>query len=409
MADSFKKEPQDAVKELQKIVGLLIRRDLELTKTRSLLQEALKKSDQARINLESEKNRVETIINSLNDGLIVIDAQLRVIFANPRVEIYCGMAYSEMKNRPIQDLLLHPALGDIIKLIDIELKDNYIRKEIVLKYPQERVLEVSTAPLMDRLGNILGLVIALYDISREKLMERIKTEFVSIAAHQLRTPLSAIKWIFDMLMEGDAGPLTEEQKSLLEQGFISNERMINLINDLLNIARLEEGKFVYNFSLVAPVEIIEKIIAGFLPLINRKKIILIFKKPKKMMPKIKVDIEKFQIVIQNLIDNAISYTPEGGRVTISLKPAKLYLEVAIQDTGVGIPLAQRERIFEKFFRADNAAKIQPEGSGIGLFIAKNIIEKHGGKIWFEAEEGKGTTFYFTIPYNSRQESLEITN
>jgi len=240
-------------------------------------------------------------------------------------------------------------------------------------------------------------MIILHDITREREIDRMKTEFVSIAAHQLRTPLSAIKWTLRMLLDGDVGQLSQEQAEFLEKGYRSNERMISLINDLLNVARIEEGRFLYSLTYQSLEEIIEKVIEGLSGLVKEKKLKLVFNKPKKTLPKVKVDKEKIELVIQNLLDNAIGFNNSGGQVTISVKCDKMKLEVMVQDTGVGIPRSQRKRIFAKFFRADNAIKLETEGTGLGLFICKNIIEAHGGKIWFESQEGQGTTFWFTLP------------
>ena len=226
-----------------------------------------------------------------------------------------------------------------------------------------------------------------------------KTEFVSLAAHQLRTPLSAIKWTLRMLLDGDLGKITEEQKDFIEKTYSSNERMINLINDLLDVTRIEEGRRLYKPVLTDFEPICQFVINSYKEEIEKRKLKLEFKKPEKKLPQVMLDVEKIRLVIQNLLDNAARYTPSGGQVTISLKPTKgeKEIEFSIKDTGVGIPKDQQARVFSKFFRGANVMRMATEGSGLGLFITKNIVEAHGGKIWFESEEGKGTTFYFTLP------------
>lgn len=403
----IRQEQQGRIGELKKITKALIQRDFELNQIKLLLQDALTKSDIARLELEREKNKVEAIINSLNDGLIVVDDQMKIIFANRRLEMFCGIKFQELQYKPIDVFAAHPAMGPVFRLIRMiidERAENENRKEVILSYPQERVLQVTVSYLIDQLGNVLGFIISLHDISREKLIERMKSEFVSITAHQLRTPLSAIKWVLKMILEGDEGPLSLGQKKLLEQGYESNERMIALINDLLNLTRLEEGRFLYKFSSVSLIDLISQAVINFLPMTKKSGVELIFEQPKEKVPNIEVDVEKLQLVFQNLLDNAIRYTPAGGKVTISIRPDKLYIEVAVKDTGIGIPKDKQSRIFDKFFRADNAVKLQTEGSGLGLFIAKNIIEKHGGSVWFESEESKGSAFYFRIPYDSKIET-----
>jgi len=231
------------------------------------------------------------------------------------------------------------------------------------------------------------------------MVERIKTEFVSLAAHQLRTPLSAIKWTLDMLLNGDLGEITVEQKDFIGKTYQSNERMINLINDLLDVTRIEEGKYLYRPTLTDLGTIVQFVMNSCKEEVQRKKLNLEFKKPIPKLPKIILDVEKIRLVVQNLLENAIKYTPSGGKITVSLKHLKdkKEAELQVQDTGVGIPKDQQERVFTKFFRAANVMRLDTGGSGLGLFISKNIVEAHGGRIRFESEEGKGTTFYLSLP------------
>lgn len=238
------------------------------------------------------------------------------------------------------------------------------------------------------------------DSHQEELMQRMRAELVLIIVHQLRTPLSNIKWMIKSFLDGEFGQIADAQKKALEQGYESIENMGNLIDDLLNIASLEEGKFTYKFSFVSMAGLIEKTVKKFLKETKRRGINLIFEAPEQFIPDVEIDEDRMYLVLQNLLNNAIRYTSSGGEVTISLKSDNLVLEIIVKDTGIGIPKEHQPKIFSKFFRADNAKKMQSEGSGLGLFIAKNIIEKHGGKIWFESEENKGTVFYFTIPVKS---------
>jgi len=163
------------------------------------------------------------------------------------------------------------------------------------------------------------------------------------------------------------------------------------------VARIEEGRFLYNPKIVDLEDLVHSIVKPFRRRIKKRNIKFEIRKPKEKIPKVKVDSEKIRLAIFNLIDNAIRYTKDGGRVIIRLSHSKQVVEFSISDSGIGIPKSQQARIFTKFFRGTNAVKTQTEGTGLGLFITKNIIEAHGGKIWFESKEGKGTTFYFTLP------------
>ena len=228
-------------------------------------------------------------------------------------------------------------------------------------------------------------------------LEQAKSKFVSVTTHQLRTPLSAIKWTFHMLLRESLGMITEEQRDFLQKGYDSTQRMIAIVNDLLNVASIEEGKFGYNFVLADFSGIIDEAIKEQTLLTQRKNIEINFQKPAELF-KIKIDCQKIKLALGNLLENAINYSRTGGSVKITLKrrgPSSV--EVAIKDKGIGIPKEHFLRLFSKFFRAKNAIQVHPDGSGLGLFISKNIIEKHGGKIRIESEEEKGTTVYFTLP------------
>lgn len=236
---------------------------------------------------------------------------------------------------------------------------------------------------------------------REKLIERMKTEFVSLAAHQLRTPLSAIKWALRMVLDEEDGDISPEQRELLERTYQSNEKMIDLINDLLNVARIEEGRFLYEPVAASPEEIAASVVDSLKEKAESRKIGLAFQKPISPLPLVKVDKEKINIALTNFVTNAINYTHPGGKITIKLLSDAGNVEFRVQDNGVGIPKSEQERIFTKFFRASNVVKLDTSGTGLGMFITKNIVEAHGGKIWFESEENKGTTFHFSLPINNQ--------
>lgn len=235
----------------------------------------------------------------------------------------------------------------------------------------------------------------------EKLtqLDKMKSEIISIVAHQLRTPLSAIKWTLKMLIDGDAGQVTAEQKDLLSKGFDSNERMITLINDMLEVDRLESGKLKYNFIPVQFEDLVREMIGELLPLATQKKVRIELSSPREPLPKIKVDPDKIHDVLQNLIDNAIKYTKEGGIVAVSVSMEGKDLHFAVKDNGIGIPDAEKGKIFSRFFRAINAIRTETDGSGLGLFIAESIVKRHAGKIWFESTINVGTTFHITLPFS----------
>jgi signal transduction histidine kinase len=227
-------------------------------------------------------------------------------------------------------------------------------------------------------------------------LDKIKTEFISVAAHQLRTPLAAVKWTLSLLIDEGGDNLTFEQRSLLLKGNESNERIIKLVNQMLVVTRIDSGKMQYSYSLIHIEHLISSVLLDFAGQAHVRKINLTFDQQGEL-PYVNVDAEKMRAVIQNLLENALNYTKDGGAVSISARREGEYVRVAVSDNGIGIPDIQKPAIFNKFFRANNALKVRTDGSGLGLFVARSIIERHAGLIGFESKEGVGTTFYFTIP------------
>lgn len=228
-------------------------------------------------------------------------------------------------------------------------------------------------------------------------LDRMKSEIISIVAHQLRTPLSAIKWTLKILLDKDAGEINKEQEELLGKGFESNERMITLINDMLAVDRLESGKLKYNFVPVQFEELVQDMIRSLLPLATQKNIRVEFTSPKSLLPKIKIDPDKMRDVLQNLIDNAIKYTKVDGLVLVGVAAEDDELHFWVKDNGIGIPDEEKDKIFSRFFRADNAIHTSTDGSGLGLFIAQSVIKRHAGKVWFDSVLNEGTTFHVLLP------------
>ncbi len=400
--------------ETDRIAKTLIKRDLELSETREkrekefqelekrtkeledsrrALMNILEDVEEARGMATKERDKTLAIITNFTDGLLVFDRKNKLSLVNPRAEEFFKIKGQDTIGKGVAKLLKIASLKPLMKLLARETKGIF-RKELNIR--KNLILEASTVPVMREKERLETLVI-LHNITREKAIEKMKTEFVSLAAHQLRTPLSAIKWTLRMLLDGDLGKITEEQRDLIEKTYSSNERMISLINDLLDITRIEEGRYLYKPALARVENVVQFVVNSYREEVKKRKLKLEFKKPKDKLPQSKIDVEKMRLAIQNLLDNAIRYTPAGGKVTVTIKHVKKEIEVSIKDTGIGISKDQEARTFGKFFRGANAIRMETEGSGLGLYITKNIIEAHGGKIWFESEKDKGTTFYFTLP------------
>lgn len=233
----------------------------------------------------------------------------------------------------------------------------------------------------------------------EKLqkLDEVKSNFISVIAHQLRTPLSGVKWTLSMLLNGDMGALNNEQKTFLMKSYESNTRMITLVNDMLVADGIQSGKIHYGFKHTNIINLIDNVLFDMNPQALKKNISIQYKNKFVNLPEAYIDPETMRGVLQNLLENAIKYTIKGGKIEIDVKKEENHLTISIADNGIGIPEDQQRNVFIRFFRARNAIKQETDGSGLGLYISHSIIEKNGGKIWFNSVEGQGTTFYFTVP------------
>lgn len=231
-------------------------------------------------------------------------------------------------------------------------------------------------------------------------LDQMKSDIISVVAHQLRTPLSAIKWTLKILLDEDAGKITPEQKELLTKGFDSNERMIILINDMLAVDRLESGRLKFSFVPVQFEELVQDMIRSLIELATQKNIRVDYVPPSTPLPKAKIDPDKMRDVLQNLIDNAIKYTREGGVITVGVSAEGEDIHFWVKDNGIGIPDGEKGRIFSRFFRAENAVHQETDGSGLGLYIAASVVKRHGGKLWFDSVLNEGSTFHVTFPISA---------
>lgn len=224
-----------------------------------------------------------------------------------------------------------------------------------------------------------------------------KDEFMSIASHQLRTPLTSIKGYISMILDGDLGKVSPAQQKVLKEAFESSERMVSLIGDFLNVSRLQTGKFVIDHVETNLEELVINEVENLKQAAKSRQLTLRIKRPKEKLPMLYIDEIKVRQVVMNFIDNALYYTSEEGMVTVDISQRNGYAEVRVTDTGIGVPSDEQEQLFTKFFRATNAHKRRPDGTGVGLFLAKKVIDGHGGVIIFESKENKGSTFGFRLP------------
>ena len=234
--------------------------------------------------------------------------------------------------------------------------------------------------------------------SNEKLkaLDTAKDEFITMASHQLRTPLTSVKGYLSMVLEGDTGEITNKQRYLLTSAFTSSQRMVYLIGDLLNVSRLQTGKFLIESSVVDLVDMVAGEINQLKETAKSKNLKITFSKPRNF-PLVMLDETKTRQVMMNFIDNAIYYTPQGGRIQVTLEANDKKVEFKVIDNGIGVPSSEAKNLFTKFYRAKNARKARPDGTGLGLFMAKKVIIDQGGAVIFHSKEGRGSTFGFTFP------------
>lgn len=283
------------------------------------------------------------------------------------------------------------------------IKDSRSEIDAKVKEQTQEIVETGNQLQNQR----LAILNVLEDVEKDREIDKMKTEFISLASHQLRTPLSAMKWFLEMLLGGDVGKLTKEQQEQVENINQSNERMISLVNALLNVSRIESGRLSIEPKPTHICNLAKQTITELKTQANGKTINLdCTLSPKECT--LNIDPKLISEVFQNLISNSIKYTTGKGKVLISIKKDKDQIVSTITDWGLGIPKDQQPRIFEKFFRADNVLKLETDGTGLGLYLVKKIIEASGGKIGFNSVATKGTTFWFTIPVSgSKAHSGEV--
>ncbi len=357
--------------------------------------------------VEEEKLRTETLLSSIGDGVIAVDAQAKITYVNQAAEKLLGWTNHELATRSIfEAIVVKDKRGEKVPRLQrpfsVAMKSkktvftgtsdsyNYVRHDGSLL-----PVAISVAPIIDD-GVTVGAINVFHNISHEIEVDRMKTEFISLASHQLRTPLSAMKWTAEMLISGDGGMLNSEQREFVTNIYQSNEKMIALVNSLLNISRIESGRIIIDPKPTNLQPLIDGIVKDFKNMLAKRQQKLEVKiEPN--LPLINLDSRLIEEVFKNLISNALKYSPDQGKVSISVTKKDRDIVCQVADHGYGIPESAKEHLFQKFFRAENAIKKDVDGNGLGLYLVKSIVESSGGKIWFESKIDQGSVFWFSLP------------
>ncbi len=359
--------------------------------------------------LEEAKNKIEEevqnarkfqkAVDSSTEAVSISSPDGTIVYVNPAWVRLNGFTDADALGRNQRLLKSSDTKPDLFTAMweKITAGMTFTTEEIINKRKDGSIYhaELSIYPIKEG-EKLLFFVSLCQDITQRKEIDRAKTEFVSLASHQLRTPLSAIRWYSEMLLSKYVGELNEKQRQYVKEIYAGNLRMVELVNALLNVSRIDLGTFAIDPEPVNLVEVCDSVLSELTPQINEKKqtIERIFAGAPKVY---QADSKLIRIVFQNFLSNSVKYTPPGGHITaeISTKEGNLYIRVS--DNGYGIPVSQHGKIFEKLFRADNVRQKDTEGTGLGMYIVKAIVESSGGKIWFESEENKGTTFHVYMP------------
>lgn len=359
---------------------------------------------------EKEINEKTAIMQSTIHGILEYDQNIKILYMNSNLEKMLAISAENIVGKTINSntLKTDPSLTPLVeilfpflapKLKSIKLEENVYPKiiEIAIDMPENMNLRITTNPVIDKNKNIIGFIKFIEDITQEEALSEMKTEFMFVVVHQLRTPLSAMKWSLKMFMDGDLGSLTSEQADFIKKSYSTNERMIRLVSNLLDVSRIEENKFNYVFAPSNLSDLVKRVVDDFSQRAQEKQISLTYNPPVKPLSLIKIDSDKLYMALSNIVENSIDYTLKGGWVNVSLVEESGYAKVVVQDNGIGVPEEQIDRLFDRFFRASNAIRIRTEGSGLGLYIAKDIVKNHGGDILVSSKENEGSIFTIALP------------
>lgn len=344
-----------------------------------------------------EKNKFGEILSSIIDGIIGLDFNKNVIFLNKASEQLTGFIEAEAINKPIENII-HLFSGKEEILSKTYYQDSFNQTaRLVGKEGRQTKVNVSAIFVNKTRQSKLNCVLIIHDLSKEEALEQMKLDFVSMASHELKTPLTSIVSYLSVFLEENRDKVTGESLGLLEKAFTAASQLQTLIQNLLNVNKIERDQLSVSPEPIDYLPMLTKTVEDLRSQATKKEIVLTLLPPTEILPRVMADPIRINEVITNLVSNAINYTNPNGRVTVSVKLSPYEITTVIADNGIGIPPAEIPHLFGKFFRVSNKLQQASKGTGLGLYISKSIIEKLHGKIWVESEIGKGSRFFFTLP------------
>jgi two-component system phosphate regulon sensor histidine kinase PhoR len=364
----------------------------------------VKELEQSKLRTEQEKAKAEAILKSIGDGVFAVNLEGRIMLMNAVAEDLSGFTFNEGQGKHYREIFrfakekdpssLYPSfIEDVIKTGTIKTLENHtmLINRRAVKIP----ISDSAAPIKDEKGEVFGCIVVIRDASRERQLEQTKDEFISIVAHQLRSPLGSIRWNIEMILRQPN--ISDKFNNKIKRIYQSNRRLIALVNDLLNVSIIEQGMVKETPHPTDVLKVLRSAVLEIEPEAQKHKVFITIQSQGKHTSKIMIDPKRLREVIQNLLSNAVAYNVPGGKVTVVVQNIGESIKISVKDQGIGIPKKDQPRLFSKFYRADNAVRRDTTGSGLGLFVVKSYVERWGGKISFESTENKGTTFHIELP------------
>ncbi len=400
-----KAQGQDAAKLISETIGREVEKKISVNgqqlraKYENLIEERTKSEEVAWKKYKSvltEKQSTDAVIRSVAEGLLVVDSKGKVLMMNPAAEKLLGVSKKEKMGKNLMEGIKDEQLVSLVK----DQKDQSGREIEVVSQDDEtkKVLRASSAVIENEEGQTIGMVSVLSDITKQKELDRMKANFIASVSHELRTPLVAIEKSIALILGKAVGDVPPAQEQFLAIADRNLKRLARLINDLLDLSKLEAGRMELKRQNL-PLEPIFADVVATLATWAQTKSIELKKTVEEGLPEIPVDPDRLTQVLVNLIGNAIKFTPQQGSITLRarLKKDEECIEVGVSDTGIGISPENIAKVFDKFYQIGERVSTDISGTGIGLSIAKEIVELHGGRIWVESKKEVGTTFSFTLP------------